>query len=262
MNNQNENNNNFFSDNYFLEGYDLLNEQEVFPKGTNTMYTPLEPFSEHEYTAPVGFVDKGVDSEPEQTVEEEVQQLALYMLTDRELTGLMEYYRESGINVTQIYFDVMALKNRLLIQSDPCRIVVVETGLGTFTTTKIREELIDMLGMVDEYNHITVFYTDSAIKSDAKRSLGKISREIDWVPYKSTLITAAALLNYRETYLPYTSEPMEKGSTESEILGFKGLRDSSLEGQRLQVKGLSPSAIFTNLVSSDVNVLPGFELKF
>ena len=49
----------------------------------------------------------------------------------------------------------------MIMQMQPLRIVVIDSGTGKFITPTIRKDLIDMIGMADEDIDFTIFYTDS-----------------------------------------------------------------------------------------------------
>ena len=82
--------------------------------------------------------------------------------------------RESGLNVSRIFKNIADARDELIMQTEPYRLVVVETGLGRFTSTSQRKEIIDLLGIcTDEDSRASVFYTDSVLKIDVIRELGK-----------------------------------------------------------------------------------------
>ena len=66
------------------------------------------------------------------------------------------------------------IRNTILMQSSPTRVIFIETGMGVFTATKVRQEIIDTLSLSDDDSKITVFYTSSVLKMDAVKQLGKV----------------------------------------------------------------------------------------
>lgn len=191
----------------------------------------------------------------------EKKDMILYIIIDKPVFGLINYFRESGLKVSNIFSDITEAKNAVLMQSEPTRIVVIDTGLGRFTTTTMRAELIDMLGISDEQNKTTVFFTDSVLKVDTNRALGKSGKNIDWIRYQSTAIVAATILEYKEQYKYDMEDDVDLVSPENDILNFKGLTLKTQDIPRMDISGFSSDAILTHLVNNDDNVIDGFEVK-
>ena len=128
----------------------------------------------------------------------EVGEVALVILTDRQVPNMYESFRDRGVEVYKIYSNIEDIKLGLLMQSGTCRVVVIETGLGEFTTVKMRDELVDLIGMCDgKEKRLTVFYTDSMIKTD---SSGISPNNTTWEHYKSMSACIDRLLKYKERY--------------------------------------------------------------
>lgn len=191
----------------------------------------------------------------------EKPEMILYIVIDKPVFGLINYFRESGLSVSNIFSDITEAKNAVLMQSEPTRIVVVDTGLGKFTTTTMRAELIDMLGISDEQNKVTVFYTDSVLKVDTNRALGRSGRSIDWIQYKSTSVVVATILEYKEQYKYDLEDESDSYSPENELLNFKGLPLKAPETAKMDISGFSSDAIITHLVNSEDNLIPAYEVK-
>lgn len=136
----------------------------------------------------------------EEVSTQEQTERALILLIDKKLPNLQKSFIERGLNVSVIYNDIEDMKIGLLMQSGYSRIVIVESGLGTFTTTSQRGELKDLIGMCnDEDKRLTVFYTDSVVKSDnIKTNIGK---QADWVLYTTIADVIKKLKEYNETYV-------------------------------------------------------------
>ena len=202
-----------------------------------------------------------ITAEPEEVAEEPKPDMILYLIIDKPVHGILKYFRESGLKVSNMFDNIKDAKDAVLMQSEPTRIVVVDTGTGKFTTTTMREELIDMLGISDEQNRTTVFYTDSVLKIDTNRALGRSGKNIDWAVYKSTSIVAAVLLSYNENYIYDMEDSDEIQSADESILDFKGLTLGTPEVPRHNIPGLSPEAIMTHLVMNEDGALPKYEIK-
>lgn len=205
---------------------------------------------------------KAKDEQLEEVEEtEEKPEMILYLIVDKQISGLLNYFRESGIKVSNIFDDISDAKNAILMQSEPTRIVIIDTGLGRFTTTNMRAELIDMLGISDEQNRTVVFYTDSVLKVDTLRALKKTQRNIEWLKYQSTSVVAATLLSYNETYKYDMEDADEVLESEKDVLNFKGMSSSAEDGQRLDISGFSAEAIVTHMSTEEGEGLPGFKIN-
>lgn len=206
---------------------------------------------------------KAVDVTAEPIVPKEKPKMVLYIVIDRPVGGMINYLRECGVKVSAIFNNITDIKNTVLMQSEPTRVVVVDTGLGKFSATAMRKELVDMFGISDEQNRTTVFFTDSVIKMETTRELGRSgSKHIEWLPYKSTAIIAATLLSYDEEYV-YDSEDKDDAiPTEAEILGIKGLpMKEKYESSPMDIRGMSSESIIQNLFSDHSEALPGYKVR-
>ena len=203
------------------------------------------------------------------TNKESSEDMVLYIISDKKQPGLINYFRECGLKVSNVFSDITTAKNSIIMQSMPTRIVIIDSGMGKFTTATMRSELIDMLGISDEQNRTTVFYTDSALKVDTMSSLGKAGKVIDWIVYSSTHVVAATILNYNESYVYDMEESGEDFDSTDSILSMKGMRvivdDHGAPGQaplvNMDIKGFSSKAILDNMVNSDQGELIGFNIK-
>lgn len=199
----------------------------------------------------------------EQPEVEEQQDKILYIVIDKAIPGLINYFRECGVKVSNIFNDIVDAKNTVLMQSEPIRIVVIDTGMGKFTTTAMRAELIDMLGIADENSRTTVFFTDSALKVDTIRTLGKSSKKIDWIQYKSTAVVAGTILSYGENYIYDMEDDLDVVEKDRGALHFKGLTSSEIKTTpQHNIVGLSGPAILRNMIEDQGEGLPSFEMKF
>ncbi|MEM4385688.1 MAG: hypothetical protein QXD03_03980 [Candidatus Anstonellales archaeon] len=127
--------------------------------------------------------------------------LKLYMLIDKKKHGLINYVRECGINISNMYININNLKGRLITDESRCRVVVVDSGSGLFTSPKARKEVIDTIGICDENIRITMFYTDNLLRYDASKELGYKYNYIDWYKYKNFTDVLVKVLDYKEEYV-------------------------------------------------------------
>lgn len=232
------------------EQYEL--NQDTNQQGTHQQDTYQEEYSHNQGTYQEEYV-------PNQESESTNNSYVLYIVIDKPIVGLVNYLRESGVKVSNIFHDIKEAKNSVLMQSEPTRIVVVDTGMGKFTTTAMRAELIDMLGISDDQNKTTVFYTDSVLKVDTMRSLGKSGKHIDWVQYSTTSVMAATLLNYGENYIYDMEDSEDTFDDASKLLSFKGVSTSDIGLSNVKLKGLSASEIREQVFSNSDNEIPSYE---
>ena len=192
----------------------------------------------------------------ESTNTESNNEYILYAIIDKKLPGLLEYMRESGLNVSRIFQNVTDARNTILMQYRPARIIVIETGMGIFTATKVRQEIIDMLSLSDDDSKITVFYTSSVLKMDAVKTIGKTNKNIEWVNFKSVVDVIADVLLYKETYLDDDYVDSVEDVCEERILKHKGALSDNYkdEGERIILHGLSPEMIATNVLEGDESI--------
>ena len=147
----------------------------------------------------------------------------LYIITDKTHHGMLSYFRYYGSKVTKIYDNLNEAKDELLMQIEPCKIVVIDSGTGKFTGMSARKSLMDLLSISDEENRITIFYTDSIIKSEANNTEGVESKDITWHKYKTMSGVLALLLqNLKKENYVYELEDEEVIDKSDEILEFTG----------------------------------------
>ena len=197
------------------------------------------------------------DKEVVEEVVEEVVDRVLYVVMDKEIPDMGEFMRGLGIDVYAVYRDIEGVRNPLLMSSEPSRLVMLETGTGLLTSTKNREQLLDIVGMQDDETLITVFYTDDSIRRDAMRRLGKGNKAVEWVEYTTTLEAMAHILKYGERYIldEYASVGDDIG--EGDMLKYTGIlydRDIECTKDNLSREDLS------SLVSEELVGIESFSI--
>ena len=228
---------------------EYVQPQQEYVQPQEEYVQPQEEYTQQEY------------NQPAQESENIKRDMVLYIIADKKENGLTTYFRECGIKVSSVYDDITEAKNAVLMQSLPTRIVIIDSGKGKFTLTKVREEIIDMLGISDEQNKTTVFFTDSVIKVDTMRALGKAAKQIDWLQYKSTPIVAATILAYRENYVYDMEDEADEIADEKTILSMEGFKYRGEESERMGVVGITPKAVLDNIVNEDGTELEGFVIN-
>lgn len=225
-----------------------------------------EETTDNEYNEDNIIIDTNTENEikAEDTneVNEDKIEYVLYLVIDRQSHGLLNYFRESGINVSNIYNTIEDARNTILMQPEPCRVLIADTGLGRFTNTKTRQELIDMLGICDINNRITVFYTDSVLKADSTRELGKAKLDIDWIKYEGTASMVANTLSYKENYImdDYIDD-LDTIPEKEDIYKIKGFNTNAPYGEQIYVRGLDSTDLINNMLSSEEGLLQGYKVN-
>lgn len=157
---------------------------------------------------------------------EKLKDLILYIIMDKSNPSTLQYYRECGINVSKIFTNINDAKDTLLMQINPVKILIVDTGTGRFSAMGSRKELLDLMGICDEDARISVYYTDTVIKSEVEYNESFEERNIHWHRFKSNTDVVAHLLRNvgKENYI-YDNEDKDKVSeTPEDILDFTGFK--------------------------------------
>lgn len=122
----------------------------------------------------------------------------LYLIVDKPIDGMLEYFRNYGIKVSRIFSNIKDARDTLLMQIEPTKVVVIDAGTGRFANMAARKDLIDLMGISDEDNKTTVFYSDLIIKSEVEYSPEVQSKSMEWVRYQSTAHVVAHLLQNKK----------------------------------------------------------------
>lgn len=187
--------------------------------------------------------DAQQDEQPKDT-----REITLLMLIEKKLPDMKNFFSDRGINIVEVYTDIEEAKIGLLIQSGACRLVIIEAGLGTFTTTSMRAELSDLLGMCDGVDKkATVFFTDSIVKSDNTR--GKRNSSVEWVNYCNTVGVIDKIKSYNERYIA-SDEQSEKMKSFDEAMKFIGEPIETLK-DAIRPKSDSTSSDLVLMMKSD-----------
>lgn len=198
---------------------------------------------------------KGIETEVETpNIDAE---MSLIILTERKLPNLRAFMADQGLNITEVYTDIEEAKIGLLMQSCGCRVAIIETGLGKFTTTAMRIELSDLLGMCDGIEKkVVAFYTDSLIKTDNTK--GKKSNA-EWVQYQSTVEVANKLLEYKEKYTVNETVQPEKIESAETLLKIQGLFVGIKENMDLRPNMVEVDVQDLVCGDKESELLPNFE---
>lgn len=141
----------------------------------------------------------------------------LYVLMERDIKGFDIYAKEHGLPITKCFTSVDDARLSLLLEVRPTRLIIIESGLGKFTNTLTRKEIIDLIGMCDSADKVvSVFYTNSILKTDTISALGKRkSTQLVWYKYVNTYDVIKEILKLKEKYT--------EGKLEDSIIDAKEL---------------------------------------
>lgn len=156
---------------------------------------------------------------------EQVEDVVLYIITDRHLPNMLQYYRERGVNVSNIFDTIEDARSALILNIEKSRLVILDTGMGQFSNMGTRRQIIDLIGISDEENRISVYYTDSVIKSEVEYSDEVMGREISWHKYRSTADVIAHILKHTNEHYVLDFNADKDGSDSKPVYmdrpGFK-----------------------------------------
>ena len=190
--------------------------------------------------------------------------LILYVIADKAQVGMTSYCRNYGANVSKVFTNIAEARDNLLMQIEPFRVIVIDSGTGKFTNMGARKELIDLLGICDVDTRITVFYTDSAIKTDVELADEVEDKEINWYRYRSTPDVVAHILqnSKKENYILDSSD-IDEEDTDITILNVTGLPGK--EGKKLDLgkPSITPDDVIFNMMNnnSTEGLIQGYEIK-
>lgn len=188
----------------------------------------------------------------------------LYIISDRPSIKLVQYARECGLQLTNIFDKIDTIRAIRLTQFNPARIAIIDSGTGKFVTPTIRKDLIDLIGTNDdEDTAFTVFYTDPIIKSDTIAEIGDAAKSIEWVKYSNTMACIATLLSHEdENYIiDDKTTNNDISSIDDSILRFIGEKTPDYEPEKLSKLNITPEIVKDNIGKSEHESLLGFEVK-
>lgn len=241
-------------------------------EGTSETYSNEEKQESYSTTETNQSVENSVEAEksteasPEEEVNTAPKDTRLYVLSDRAINFELEYYRQCGLNVVKVFHDIKDMLTLMMFELRDMRIAIIDSGKGEFTSSAGRDELIDVLGSAGENVKFTVFFTDSAVKEEAKRKLGDIYKRISWTKFNTTQVAIATLLSsYNENYVLDDSEKqIEADEKENYDLKFKGDKQFLNKGAEgpAYMEIINPQSIYNEmLMESTESDLPTYSTK-
>lgn len=222
---------------------------------------------EHEKKVETKEKVKENDEETKDTVKKE-ENLILYIVTDRKVPGMLKYFRDCDINVSSIFTSIKDAKDTLLMQVEPSRIIIMDTGTGRFTNIASRKSLVDMIGICDDDTHISVFFTDSIIKSEVHNSTEIDAKQIEWYKYRSTIDVVAHITQFKiqnkENYvLDIDTSNSDETKIEKELLlKHKGIAVRCTESIKLGEPVFTLDALLINMQNESESDMEKFDVRY
>lgn len=225
--------------------------------------TTTEQFEQPEQ---LNSVDNTGNIDSEQTEEtDKPRDLILYIIIDKANPAMLQYYRECGVNVSKIFTNINDAKDTLLMQVDPVKILIIDTGTGRFSAMGSRKELLDLMGICDEDAMISVFLTDTVIKSEVEYNESFETKKIHWYKFKSNTDVIAKLLQAKDKE-NYVYDDNDKDSIDDipeNVLDFKGFKAKVDDGINIGNPTIDIFDIKVHMAENSDNSdeIPGYEIK-
>lgn len=250
--------NNFEQSDLSSDNTEFIGTTEVYEDETVDLTKQQESFEEETSAETSEAQTEEINTAPKDT--------RLYVLSDRAINFELEYYRQCSLNVVKVFHDIKDMLTLMMFELRDMRIAIIDSGKGEFTSSAGRDELIDVLGSAGENVRFTVFFTDSAVKEEAKRKLGDIYKRISWIKFNTTQVAIATLLSsYNENYILDDSEKkIEADEEESYDLKFKGDKQFLNKGADgpAYMEIINPQSIYNEmLMESTESDLPTYSTK-
>ena len=111
------------------------------------------------------------------------------ILTEKNKEYLKEYLDAYDVNVKVIFSDIEDAKVHVLTINTPIRLIIMEYGMGRFSSSANKEDLMDLIGMCEsDENDVIVYYTRKTLKYKG----GKVT----WIKLKNTGEVVDDIINY------------------------------------------------------------------
>lgn len=169
-----------------------------------------------------------VNVEGTQTKTETKGKIALYVLCDDKHIVIHNYMNNNNMFPYVVSSEIAEVNKYYVMDQDDCALMVIEAGTGKFSGTVARKQLIELIGARDDSigKIAIVFYSDSAIKADTERKLGKNPKAVEWVKYTG--------LGPAIEYIKKKKFVLDNADTRAEELV------SDIENYRLEYEGTAP----------------------
>lgn len=184
-------------------------------------------------------------------VEVEKPKLVLYILSERNIQGLAQFAENEGVLIEEQFTSIEDVKIRIVLEQNPIRLVVIESGLGRFSSSANRDEIVDLVGVCSTENKsATMFITDSAIKTSCIQSLGRKIPNVTWEKFETTASVIDYIKKLGEEYIRTNSERIlivenQRG------LKYKGVEVSTENSGFIETSNSPNYTILENIKSID-----------
>jgi hypothetical protein len=151
-----------------------------------------------------------------------------------------------------------------MMQVEPMRIVILDSGTGIFAGMKSRAILEDIIGMYDENIKITVFYSDAIVKESISNKAEIIKARIQWYRYRSTADCLANMLKNKKKESYVLDMEQHEEDVDESILDTKGIpaKDDTTEKYGLPILNEKEIANDLDSESDTEHIIPGYAIKF
>jgi hypothetical protein len=165
----------------------------------------------------------------------------LYIITDREDTGLVNYFRENGVYVGIMDNRLDMVKNMILIESEDMHIVIIDTGMGRFSAVSDRKIIRDIIGISGENAIIDVYYTDELVKEAVKNNSSvSVSKYTTMTEITANLLNTAK--NKKIEYKHIDTKQESKHDASLDIKGIKVIqKPSRVKRSMMSIKDMQDS---------------------
>ena len=173
------------------------------------------------------FFNKKAQEKEKQNETSVIEDKTLILLLDNPKAGIISYLSQLGIEVKSLHTDVETLNMSLLSYTteDKCRVVVVDSGTGKFTSKEAEYNLYCLIDLLNpSIFSLTVLSTNKSFFKFVKNTVNNINTSsetalnVDYVQYETIKTLVDTLKSYPERY-------MEKGAEDTVIaepLKYKG----------------------------------------
>ena len=189
-------------------------------------------------------IDFGDEIEKDNNNSLKKNQYYIYAIIDKDIDGLTQYFRDYGINLSKVFTNIESARNTLIMQTEPTKLIIIDTGSGKFASMSARRSLVDLIGIEDENSDIIVFYSDTVLKNEVSYSTDISEKNIKWVKFKSNPQVLATILQNKneDEYIidPEFADIKElKFTVESKGIKDKGYKEVNIGNIQLNINDIS-----------------------
>ena len=186
----------------------------------------------------------------------ELEKTALYILMDNPKMGFVQYMKEQGIEITNIFYNILEASYAFMVEDRRARIVIIDTGMGQFNKVSNRDEIISLLGMCTDGKNGVVFYSDSSLKTSVTKSMPRIPV----YKYVSTLEIINTLRSFNEDYCYSGTDLDSEDTVTGGLLQYKGKEIEKFNNENNVT--LKATSLLGNIVGNEEDTIPVFNVKY